>query len=219
MLDCSKELPKGVELYGIDLSDKNFATKYPPYVYYRNASVTRLPSEWSNYFDVVNQRLLIAGLLAADWPIALSEIFRVLKPNGQVQFVEVDCAELANSSPQQKRWMSLYKQLYSKSNHLWDCAARLPSKLKQAGFTNIVSEKKHLPVGKAWGEIGEIGAFTTSGARRGMKSTFVREGILTSDEFELIFDDMLKEFNGPAKVVQPFRIVTARKPGRLEARL
>lgn len=194
-------------------------TEHPPYVYYRNASITRLPSNWSNCFDVVNQRLLIAGLLATDWPIALSEMFRVLKPNGHVQLVEVDCAELANGPPQQRRWLNLYRQLYSKSNHLWDCAARLPSMLKEAGFTNIVSEKKYLPVGKAWGQIGEIGAFTTSGARRGMKSTLVREGILTSDEFDVVFDDMLKEFNGPDKVVQPFRIVTAQKPGWLEARL
>ena len=197
----------------MDVSQRHFMQTTAPFIHFRTASVANLPSEWSEYFDLVNQRLLIAGLTASEWPIALAEIYRVLKPKGRVQLVEIDHAALSKGSTQNKRWRDLYDRLYTRCGLIWNCAEQRPDLLQQAGFTNIISESKILPRGQAWGEIGEMGAFTTTGVRRGLKSSFIREGILTAEEFEDIFRDMVEEFNGPDKVAQPFRIVTAQKPG------
>ena len=77
-------VPDTVELHAIDVSSDNFPKEgtFPANVRFSLASVTKFPSEWTNKFDFINQRLLFLGLLEKEWPVAISELFRVLKPGG-----------------------------------------------------------------------------------------------------------------------------------------
>lgn len=42
-----------------------------------------------NTFDLVQMRLLVLGLRAEEWPIAVKEVLRVTKPGGMIQLIEV----------------------------------------------------------------------------------------------------------------------------------
>lgn len=57
LLDLAKKVPDSVELHGVDVYGGNFPKVYPPSVHLEVNSVTKLPEEWSERFDFVNERL------------------------------------------------------------------------------------------------------------------------------------------------------------------
>lgn len=95
LLELSRGLSESASLYGVDLSTDRFP-KDVPNVQYSVASVTDLPQKWTGQFDFVDQRLLVAGLLARDWPIALENHMHVLKASGHIQLVEPDSSTFVN---------------------------------------------------------------------------------------------------------------------------
>lgn len=157
-MELSRKLSKSIEFFGCDISSKHFPDDIPENVHLLTASVTSLPGVWTEQFSFVNQRLLCFGLLASEWPVALSEIYRVLKPGGYVQFVDMDfSAKALNGGPHTNRLLDLFVELMKKRSFIHDCSSRLKSLVEKAGFIDIISEKKYLPMGKAWGKFGEIG--------------------------------------------------------------
>lgn len=157
-MELSRKLSKSIEFFGCDISSKHFPDDIPENVHLLTASVTSLPGVWTEQFSFVNQRLLCFGLLASEWPVALSEIYRVLKPGGYVQFVDMDfSAKALNGGPHTNRLLDLFVELMKKRSFIHDCSSRLKSLVEKAGFIDIISEKKYLPMGKAWGKVGEIG--------------------------------------------------------------
>lgn len=157
-MELSRKLSKSIEFFGCDISSKHFPDDIPENVHLLTASVTSLPGVWTEQFSFVNQRLLCFGLLASEWPVALSEIYRVLKPGGYVQFVDMDfSAKALNGGTHTNRFLDLFVELMKKRSFIHDCSSRLKSLVEKAGFIDIISEKKYLPMGKAWGKVGEIG--------------------------------------------------------------
>lgn len=79
-VDMSKVVPERVHIYATDISAGNFpsAETTPCNVHTSIASSTSLLPEWSGMFAFVHQCLLFGALRATEWPVALSEMFRVL---------------------------------------------------------------------------------------------------------------------------------------------
>ena len=75
-------------MVAVDIEPRLFPTSHPKNIEFRVESVTQLPSDWSNSFSLVHQRLLLAALQIPEWPTALGEIYRVLRPGGWVQLAE-----------------------------------------------------------------------------------------------------------------------------------
>lgn len=77
------------EFYGIDLS-----SVFPQFIkpantrFYRHNLADRLPFE-DNTFDFVYQRLLMFGIKSEEWLPVMKELYRVCKPNGWIELVEV----------------------------------------------------------------------------------------------------------------------------------
>lgn len=87
-MELAQQLPRTVRLDGIDISSVYFPASHLPNVHCSINSVTRMPLDWSNQFDFVQQRTLFEALRSFEWLAAISEIFRVTKPGGSVQFLE-----------------------------------------------------------------------------------------------------------------------------------
>ena len=102
-MECT--VPKTVQLYGIDPCTKFFPSSVSriPNMHFLPHSVTDLPASWTNRFNFVNQRLLLAALTNADWTRALSELHRVLAPGGHIQLGEVTDWCGPNASAAQRR--------------------------------------------------------------------------------------------------------------------
>jgi len=213
--DLSREVPETVELHGIDLSPTNFPEEgdRAPNMFLHLGSLTSLPAEWTDCFDLVNQRLLIAGLSASEWPKAVAEIFRVLKPGGVVQLAEreptfvssrADSAMRAHDETSDKMFRTLGLN--------YNCAKELPGMLAAAGFVGVSDEVKINPIGKKWGEDGESGARCYGGAYENMGPVLVEEGLVGSAaEYRELLSELRKEWDEEGAQVAS-HMICAMKP-------
>ncbi|KLO13594.1 S-adenosyl-L-methionine-dependent methyltransferase [Schizopora paradoxa] len=157
-LDIANEVASSVEIHAVDVSGVNFPPSPPSNVHLTISSATKLPDHWSNSFDFVNQRLLFAALLREQWPEALSEMYRVLKPGGSVQLLELDLFHPVPESPVVSHYRDMHAASLSAVGLLYDAAKKLSTMLGEVGFTDVMTVTKPTPVGKKWDEKGLQGA-------------------------------------------------------------
>ncbi|KAH7922198.1 S-adenosyl-L-methionine-dependent methyltransferase [Leucogyrophana mollusca] len=212
LLDIQQELPMEVNLYGIDIESRLF----PPHqsaerLQLSIASASDLPAEWTHKFALVNQRLLVAALQVEQWTVVLKELYRVLTPGGWVQLGEIG-TQHSKAGPMTERHRQLVKALFAKRNLLWDCAARLPSMLEHAGFTDIHVEEQSIPIGKHSGQAGVDALTNFAGVYRGLKVPLVKAGITSSAEYDELVDLMETEWNEVPTSATAFCAFYARKP-------
>ncbi|KLO12992.1 S-adenosyl-L-methionine-dependent methyltransferase [Schizopora paradoxa] len=182
-MDFATKTSQAVQICAFDISPANFPSEHPPNIHFTVASVTSLPSGWSAKFDLVNQRLLFTALLAKEWPVALSEIYRVLKPGGVVQLLEIDSRFPVPEAPAVVQIRDIMCNVADKNGLQLGVADNLVSFLESAGFVDIASEKKCLPLGRSFGEVGLQGAFALAGGLRNMVVPIVKSGVSTEEEF------------------------------------
>jgi len=197
--DLSRELPGTVELHGIDLSPTNFPEEVDraPNMFLHLGSLTSLPAEWTDSFDVVNQRFLIAGLAASEWSKAVAEMFRVLKPGGVVQVAEREPTHVSSRVGSAMRAHDeTFDRMYRTLGFNHKCATELPGMLAAAGFVDLSDEVKINPIGKRWGEDGESGARCYGGAYENMGPVLVEEGLVGSAAvYEELLSELRKEWD------------------------
>ena len=211
-MSLAKEVPESASLHGVDVFGGNFPKSPPPNVHFSVSSVTKLPSEWSSTFDFVNERLLGNGLLIDEWPLALSEQYRVMKPGGSIQLCE-HIPQAKNGGPAWTRGLALIDEVKAKRGLLPDCASELPNMLEKAGFVDVVAEKRYYPIGQAGGEPGKRLAKTLHGLFQNLLHTMKDEDMNhTKKEVEALMADTQKEWDGPDRVEGVLLIICAKKP-------
>lgn len=211
-LEAAEQLPASVEIHAVDLSNNNFPPSPPLNVHFLVASVTNLPKDWTESFDFVNQRLLFSALLREQWPEVLSEIFRVLKPGGAVQFVEMDLYHPVPETPVVSYYRDIHELGMDKAGLLGRVGTKLHGMLLDSGFVGVKSEAKHNPVGKMWGEIGIQGAKCYGGAFRKLADMFLKAGtVKTKEEYDELMDKLEHEWDEQGTQYHCM-IVCARKP-------
>lgn len=211
-VELASEVSESVDIQASDVSDSNFPPSHPPNVHFSLASVTSLPPEWSNKFDLVNQRFLFGALLAKEWPVALSEIYRVLKPGGAVQLIEMDPYSPTPTT-------SITSQIIKSTSEACEMlglqigiAGSLADLVKATGFVDVVDETKRLPLGKTWGEIGLQGTLAIGGAYRSASGMMVKTGAFASkEEHERLINKLVEEWDVHGTHYS-CKVVCARKP-------
>lgn len=174
--------------------------------------MTNLPPEWSESFDFINQRLLFGALLREQWVEALSEMYRVLKPGGAIQLVELDPFHPVPESPVVLYYREIHEKGFEAIGLPSDVVNNLQIMLTKAGFVDVAIDTKPTPVGKMWGEIGSQGTSAYKGAMARMANVFLRVGpVRTEEEYgELVnkleqdWDEQGTQYHGA--------IICARKP-------
>ncbi|KAF8916737.1 S-adenosyl-L-methionine-dependent methyltransferase [Mucidula mucida] len=177
------------DFIGIDIQDRLFPT-----VTFKNASfsvqsVLDLPLDWSNRFDLINQRLLMTAFAEEQWKTALREIHRVLVPGGYVQFVEV-YPWLDNIGPATE---AHHKVLRKARNLHSNIAQLLPGMLRDAGFVNVWSETRSFPLGKWGGEDGLVHADFIIRVFSAFRGPVLSLGLVADEaEYDALLDAMRK---------------------------
>ncbi|KZV92377.1 S-adenosyl-L-methionine-dependent methyltransferase, partial [Exidia glandulosa HHB12029] len=127
---------------GVDVSPHLFPPSPEPNITFLQHSVLALPANFTSRFTVVNQRLLLGALRLTEWPLALREHFRVLRPGGWIQLCEV------HIGPRSRRMVRLKTAMFKARGMDPDAGLHLKMWAEDAGFENVQTMEKGMPLGK-----------------------------------------------------------------------
>ena len=100
--DMARNVPKGVKIQGLDISDHLFPADHDN-VTYTVGSLLRLPDHLRCQVTLAHQRLLIYALRSKEWSQAIDSIKNALIPGeGVVQLTEVMTPEDNPGAAQEK---------------------------------------------------------------------------------------------------------------------
>ncbi|KAJ7681079.1 S-adenosyl-L-methionine-dependent methyltransferase, partial [Mycena polygramma] len=214
VLDLAHSVDQTVGMLAVDITDRLFPASHPKNVDFRVESVTSLPSDWTDSFTLVHQRLLMLALRSSEWPQALREIHRVLRPGGWVQLGESEpwYEGEAPEKPCLEKVVSMYRRLVETRGLHVDCAQDIPTMLEQAGFVDIQTEHRSVPLGGPGGvqnSINYVGVF------EGLKTPILNAGgyggVSTESEYDALVEGIRKEYAADAGAKREFYIFLARK--------
>ncbi|KAF8205715.1 S-adenosyl-L-methionine-dependent methyltransferase [Mycena galopus ATCC 62051] len=215
IMDLAATVDSSVPMVGVDIEPRLFPVSPPKNIEFQVESVTSLPSEWTDTFSLVHQRLLLLGLQESQWPKALQEIHRVLRPGGWVQLAEHAPWRESPGKPYLGKLAHLYRSITASRNLYFDCAYRIPKMLEEAGFVDIQSESRMQAIGKWGGEFGVASAVNQIGVLRGVKTPVLEAGgyglVASEAEYDELVNGIEKEWNEIAGTEREFIITWARK--------
>ena len=85
--------------------------------------------------------------------------------------------------------------------------------MKVSGFVDVAVTIKAAPIGRSWGQIGELGAQNHGSALRNMKAAMLKDGIVKSgEEYDALIDNVVKEWHEGKNVHFNFYVVSGGKP-------
>ncbi|KAK7037973.1 S-adenosyl-L-methionine-dependent methyltransferase [Favolaschia claudopus] len=218
IMDLASTVDPSVPMVAVDIEPRLFPTSPPKNIEFRVESVTNLPADWTNTFSLIHQRLLILALQVPQWPKAISEHYRVLRPGGWIQLAE--CTPWHEGKypgkPCMEKLTGLYRRLAEHRNLYVDCVYDIPKMLEAAGFVDIQRESRMQLLGKWAGDIGAANAINHVGVFRGIKTPVLEAGgfgvVASSEEYDALLEGLDKEWNEIPGSEKDFIITWARKP-------
>lgn len=154
----------------------------------------------------------MSALRRIEWPIALSEIYRVVRPGGWVQLGEYGALQ---GGPFTERHMRMQREVYKLRGLDRDITRDLPALLKASGFTNINEEKRLIPVGVWAGRLGEDGRDMSIAYTRAIRTNVLKERgefAQSEDEYDRTVDSLAKEWDDTKGAGYEFYIFYAQRP-------
>jgi len=153
-------------------------------------------------FDLVNARCLLAVLRRDAWRPFIAECTRILRPSGTLRLTEPIDIGVTNSAATE-RFLAALPQTFWKLGYCFSVDGRsyamhpvLPTFLREAGYQNVqtLSYAIDFSAGTpAWFDCYQDYkvAFLQS------KPIFLKTGIITEEEFEQNYQQMLSDMNQP----------------------
>ncbi|KAJ3753788.1 hypothetical protein EV360DRAFT_52857 [Lentinula raphanica] len=214
----------------IDISSAQFPANHPPQLHFSVNSVADLPNpEWSNTFTYVHERLLTFAMNDSLWRSAVSELFRVIKPGGWVELVEMN-VDLSGWSvgPNSTKLIAFSDAAFGAKGVIKDLSVYLPRILKEAGFVDVNCKPRGILMGEEL-ELGgeatdefrtDAGTYSFSKMWRqgymGMKGRAVESGgfgiFTTVREYEALVEASAREWSDSKEAYVTFHTILAQKP-------
>lgn len=174
-----------------------------------------LPPSWTSTFDFVHQRLMIAAFTEVMWRQAISEHYRVLKPGGRIQLIEI---VISKTDPLNiwTRFEPVVAAVFKKRGLLPDPIEHIETFLKDVGFIDILVVSGRGPVGGAASRRGEngrrvmepvIGMYTDALMAEGGLGVYQSEADVAK-----AMDEARKEWDEQPDMYVEFRAILGRKP-------
>lgn len=204
-------------LHGIDIESSQFPKERPSNLSFSVCSVLALPKGWERTFDFVHQRLLGSALKSAEWSVALSQLFHVLKPRGWVQLGDFgEWSKGAGPESACTKLKRLHKAFYESRGFSSEISLILPRLLREAGFVSVFVEVLSISLGKSAGEKGSDGARNSMAFFRAVKEPILRDGgyemVGSGDEYDGLIDNVEKEWKETEGHDVEFHIICAQRP-------
>ncbi|KAL0089721.1 S-adenosyl-L-methionine-dependent methyltransferase [Phycomyces blakesleeanus] len=135
VIDMAKSYPDSTFI-GVDIANVFPNDNLPPNVSFSIMDISKPLDFKDNSLDFVNSRLLLGGLKKEKWATMLTEWYRIVKPGGIVQLMEVDFMA-ADIVPGAERFIKGLHDLMEERGLDFFVAVKLPALLRCNGF-NVV---------------------------------------------------------------------------------
>ncbi|KAG0011056.1 hypothetical protein BGZ80_000982 [Entomortierella chlamydospora] len=159
-MEMAKEFPNAT-VYGIDINPELFPSAHQPVpsnCLFTQSNILNRLSFPEKYFDFVYQRFLYLGLTVDDWPVALKELKRVMKPGAWIELFE-PCMRVHRAGTRTREVMRWCSRLLQEERGLdFDFAGEKMKRLcesEEIGFQNVKLERLSIPVGQWGGRVGQ----------------------------------------------------------------
>ncbi|KAK0751040.1 S-adenosyl-L-methionine-dependent methyltransferase, partial [Schizothecium vesticola] len=178
----------------------------------------------SNHFDLVHSRMMAGGINANRWPGYMSDVFRVLRPGGWCQMVEIYYnAQSDNGTLTSNHALQVWSQTYMQSISGYKdprAPLRLQNWMTQAGFVEAESRLVTLPL-SGWSNNprdNAIGAANRANVHRLLSSLaifpFTQILGMSNTDVQLLVAQARNEADNPGfKVSWSSYVCIGRKPG------
>ncbi|KAK4465270.1 S-adenosyl-L-methionine-dependent methyltransferase [Cladorrhinum samala] len=222
-IEVAEEYPE-CEVIGIDINPYPVPEDIPPNLDFQVDDLNSPSTFPSNYFDLVNSRMMAAGIHGNRWSNYMSDILRVLRPGGWCQMVEIYFnAQSDNGTLTENHALQMWSQNYMQSLQPYKdprAPLRLQSLMTQAGFVEVESRLLRLPL-SGWPtdpREQEIGAANRPNVHRLLSALALypfSQGLnMSNTEFQLLVAQARSEADNPAfKAYFPVYVCIGRKPG------
>ncbi|KAI3316494.1 S-adenosyl-L-methionine-dependent methyltransferase [Xylariaceae sp. AK1471] len=131
--------PSTATLVGTDISEPRFSTTVPEGVSFRIQNVRDpWPVELHNSFDLVHQRLVMAGA-GPHGDKVIAELVNTVAPGGWIQLIETVTYVGDDDGPALKQFLALLKEMFTKLGTNPNFSENLAEWLEKAGCVNVES--------------------------------------------------------------------------------
>ncbi|PVH94307.1 hypothetical protein DM02DRAFT_506692, partial [Periconia macrospinosa] len=211
--DMARNVPAGVKIHGLDISDRLFPANQDN-VTYATGNVLQLPDHLRCQVTLAHQRLLIYALRHQEWSQAINSIKNTLIPGeGVIQLTEV-MTPTNNPGAAQEKFQIILSSMARKRDLLLNCGEQLPALLTKAGFVDINTKPTKIRLGSAGGIVGLQAAACRIGAFRGMRDSVLADGgydvVSSQEEFDELLDNVQAEWEAK-ECFAIYYTITARR--------
>ncbi|RUS30478.1 S-adenosyl-L-methionine-dependent methyltransferase [Jimgerdemannia flammicorona] len=180
--------------HGIDLVPMFPQQIKPPNVEFAISNVLeRLPFP-DNYFDFVQMRSFVVALRTYEWPVAIQEIFRVVKPGGWAQLIDID-QKFFRLDGESKAFFDEMTVIITQAGLDPFIAKHLGKHLKKAGFEDVQSTRISIPIGPWKGQLGQMMSDDMCEGFIGASRLYCPAMNLTAEEYEVLIRKMFHDAN------------------------
>ncbi|KAI8578482.1 hypothetical protein K450DRAFT_247054 [Umbelopsis ramanniana AG] len=171
--------------------------------------VHELPFD-ENSFDFVYMRIVGMGIPNEQYATVLSHLYKVLKPGGWIELVEMDGEQVYRGQKTTLYWNAV--QQYLKTRGFKDGIVRdIDLKLGDTGYVNIDGLRIRIPVGGWGGKLGEVFLEDIVSAYKSLRPVVQPILKFSDEEFQELLDNVPKENNEVKQEVNLF-MNWAQKP-------
>ncbi|GBB94823.1 hypothetical protein RclHR1_02420010 [Rhizophagus clarus] len=154
MMEMASEYPN-CNFYGIDIQPKAPDSTYPDNCEFIKDNVKKGIPFPDETFDFIYLRMTMIYIESNKWKPVISEIFRVLKKGGWVEFLETDMT-FNPSGKILKSMIKFWINMFEARNIKPKLTRQLGTILSETGFINVSNKNYSVPIGSWAGALGEI---------------------------------------------------------------
>ena len=178
---------------GLDLSARSFQRPARENCLLRTGNVlSGLPFP-DDFFSFTHQRLLVAGITAANWPRVIHELVRVTRLNGWVELVEVGSLT-DGAGPATARMQEFFVTVSQTMGFDGEIIHHLGDMLKQEGLQGVETQPIPIPVGHWAGRVGQMMKHDLLGAVNALRGRYCAQAGIPGEEFDQLVKDMAQEW-------------------------
>ncbi|CAB4473323.1 uncharacterized protein OCT59_028092 [Rhizophagus irregularis] len=196
ILEMSSDYPQTGMFHGIDIAPIFPDTIKPFNATFSIQNALEGLNFPDNHFDYVYMRFLTAAFSTEQWEtIVIPELVRVTKNGGYIEIMEWD-VKIYGQGPIAKRLMdSFLSDLRSRgiNDYIVEVIPEFMEKINQ--LTNIEHETCVNPQGLYGGQLGKLALDNGISIFRTYKPKFSKEYNMTSDEYDKLIEDFIKEMD------------------------